>query len=135
MYASEGLGPAKDRQAGLPRGSASRKGIQMKRSISGALLIGLLATIVALSAQPAHADAPACEPGTPGFNGCKSDTTTETTKETGDGSGGFNVTQTETQRGNPNAGGTENTEQSSDPVCTGPSGNELRPDHPQCQPS
>jgi hypothetical protein len=87
-------------------------------------MIMLVATaLLALTmVVPAFAAPKECTPGDPG---CKTETTTK--KEAG-ASPGF--TETETQRGNVDAKGTESTETS---ACFGPSGKELSPTHPQCQ--
>jgi hypothetical protein len=98
----------------------------MKKRILAAVLASAFAVVVA---SPASGAPKECSPGDPG---CKTATTTEETKDAG-ASPGFDVTETETQRGNTNAKGTDSTEETTDPVCTGPSGNVLSPDHPQCQ--
>lgn len=108
-----------------------RKGVsQLRRYLSAILVCGVIVTVMGAAVPPAHADPPPCNTGAPSDNGCKQET--ETTKETGNSSGTDNsgdFTETETQRGNTDAKGTEpgTTE------CKGPSGKPLRPDHPQCQ--
>ena len=93
----------------------------MKRILMMLALAAFLVAALSVSALSAFAAPKACEPGDPG---CKSET--QQTKPAG-ASPGFN--ETETQRGNVNAKGTESTETQ---VCTGPSGKPLSPDHPQC---
>jgi hypothetical protein len=99
----------------------------MKKRILAAVLACAFAVVV--MASLASGAPKECSAGDPG---CKNATTTTETKDAG-ASDGFDVTVTETQRGNPNARGTESTEEPISSVCTGPSGNELSPDHPQCQ--
>jgi hypothetical protein len=94
----------------------------MRKRIS--LLIAALMLALTMSfggAGAAFAAPKACEVGDPG---CKTAGPTEV-KDAG-ASDGFDAT--ETQRGNLNAKGTE----PGTTTCTGPSGKELSPDHPQC---
>jgi hypothetical protein len=87
------------------------KGFVLTLAIVGALAVG------------SAAGAPkSCSAGAPGC-----DTEATTTHQAGN-SGGF--VSSETQRGQTTARGTESTETT---TCTGPSGKELRSDHPQCQ--
>jgi hypothetical protein len=85
----------------------------------------MLALTMSFGGATAAFAAKDCDPISPG---CKTDTTTE---PTGNSAANFEETTTETQRGNTNAKGTEDTE-ITDTTCTGPSGKELSPDHPQC---
>ena len=100
----------------------------MKRIFVMLALAALTVAALSVSGLSAFAAPKACSAGDPG---CKTERSTETTHETGGQSGGFNVTNTETQRGNVDAQGTQSTEQTSS-TCTGPSGNTLRAGHPQC---
>jgi hypothetical protein len=94
-----------------------------------ATILTFCATVLAalaLTAGNALSAPKACDPGDPG---CKTDTTEEEQKDTGNAQG-FDTETTETQRGNTSAPGTEPGEETS--TCTGPSGKELDPSHPQC---
>jgi hypothetical protein len=86
--------------------------------VAAALLVLALA-VPALAAPKSCTDNP---------NGCKTDTTTQ---HSGNSSANFNNTTTETQRGNTDAQGTQDTEITTT-TCTGPSGKTLAPSHPQC---
>ena len=101
--------------------------VHLKRLLAFLSITALLVVMLFVMAPSAYTAAKQCSSGDPG---CKTESTTETTHPAGE-SGGFNVETTETQRGNVDAKGTEDTETSSS-SCTGPSGNELRADHPQC---
>ena len=94
----------------------------------GLLMVAALmaAMMMVATAAPAFAAAKSCDPANPG---CKTETGPK--QHSGNSSADFNTQTTETQRGSTKAKGTENTE-ILDTTCTGPSGKELRADHPQC---
>lgn len=98
----------------------------MIRRITMLVTAALLAMTMTLGGAAAAFAAPkSCEDNP---NGCKTDTTRQ---HSGNSSADFNTTTTETQRGNTNAKGTQDTEVKTT-TCTGPSGKTLDPSHPQC---
>jgi hypothetical protein len=100
----------------------------MKRIVMMFALAAFLVAALSVSALSAFA-AKACNTGDSSDNGCKTDVGPR--QHSGNSSADFNTQTTETQRGNTNAQGTQDTEIKKT-TCTGPSGNELRPSHPQC---
>jgi hypothetical protein len=106
-----------------------RKGNSVIKRISLLMVAALMAAMMMVAtAAPAFA-AKACNTGDSSDNGCKTETGPK--QHSGNSSADFNTQTTETQRGNTNAQGTQDTE-IKDTTCTGPSGKELRADHPQC---
>ena len=101
----------------------------MKRMMMMVALAAFLVAALSVSALSAFAAAPQCGTGASSDNGCKTDVGPK--QHSGNSSADFNTQTTETQRGNTNAQGTQDTE-IKQTTCTGPSGNELRPTHPQC---
>jgi hypothetical protein len=101
----------------------------MKRIIMMLTVAALMVAALTITSAGAFAAAPDCDvKGTPG---CKDDTstTTNTEKQNAGKSPGFNdvttTTTTEKQRGNLDASGTDNTEESSSTsssACTNPGG-------------
>ena len=98
----------------------------MKRIVMMLSLAALLVAALTITAAGAFAAAKECSAGDPG---CKTETGPK--QHSGNSSADFNTQTTETQRGNVDAKGTTNTETITT-TCTGPSGKELRADHPQC---
>jgi hypothetical protein len=97
----------------------------MRKRISLLIAALMLALTMSFGGATAVFAAPkACDEGDPG---CKTETTRE---HSGNSAADFNNETEETQRGNVNAPGTEPGEETT--TCTGPSGKELSPDHPQC---
>jgi hypothetical protein len=112
-------------------GKSTNEGVSNQMRKIGLLLLSAATALVLMLAiaGPGFSAPKECSAGDPG---CKTVSTTEETHDAG-ASPGFDVTETETQRGNTNAKGTDSTEETTPPVCTGPSGNVLDPSHPQCQ--